>query len=87
MGFENPRDGGDPMSTLLQEISYAARQLRNAPGFALLAILTLALGIGANTETNNSAIFPVPMLCFGTGVVLYPVQRRPPCFPSAACVI
>jgi predicted permease len=36
------------MTTLLQDLQYAFRQLRNAPIFALTAILTLALGVGIN---------------------------------------
>src|SRR5215510_882936 len=42
------------MGSLLADLRYASRELRRRPGFALTAILSLALGIGA-----TSAVFSV----------------------------
>ena len=67
------------IETLLQDLRYAARTFRRSPGFLLLTVLTIAIGVGANAAifsiVNAVLLRPLPFPRAGDLVL---VDRREP---------
>ena len=67
------------MSTLSQDLRYAIRALLTAPGFSIVAILSLAIGVGANTAIFSVAsallLRPLPYADADRLVILWNRRR------------
>src|SRR5713101_1348156 len=69
------------MTSFWQDVRYSLRMIAKAPGYAAIAILTLALGIGANTTIfswiNSTLLNPIPGLASPREVVSLSLGRGP----------
>jgi putative ABC transport system permease protein len=73
------------MGNLLQDLKYGLRMLGKAPGFTAVAVLTLGLGIGANTAIfsviNSAMLKPLPFKNPGRLFALNVTENAPGNFP------